>query len=369
MADILGDAVTFYARNLASRTTSSAKAIDYLYGRKILSGAMDYFRLGHTGEAGALSDHMKSLGYTVDTLIDAGLLFEYSPDYYIETFRNSIIIPYIDAEGRVLNICSRKLDVSKVKYINLPHTKIHGYYGLHTLPDRFKYGNLVDKGCVVIAEGQFDTISLQQHGVFTLGILGTNGIRPSMFGECLGLFDSVITCFDPDKPGQDAAKRFASHVRFHHPCIRIYNIEVPGEKDVNDFLLNNCIDELLSCTRLVEGIIPREFKERKIVLLNKTDIEKTEELSAIKKASILSIVQKIQPHTKIVKSSGHYKTLCPFKDHTENIGSFAVYKENNSYFCFGCGRGGDVINFVMEYFGISFKEAVVMLKTEKKGEE
>lgn len=48
--------------------------------------------------------------------------------------------------------------------------------------------------------------------------------------------------------------------------------------------------------------------------------------------------------------------LCPF--HSEKSPSFNVYPGNNSYYCFGCGKGGGVINFVMEAERLDFVEAV-----------
>ena len=42
----------------------------------------------------------------------------------------------------------------------------------------------------------------------------------------------------------------------------------------------------------------------------------------------------------------NYIGLCPF--HNEKTPSFTVYPENGSYYCFGCGQGGDVITFVMK---------------------
>ena len=40
--------------------------------------------------------------------------------------------------------------------------------------------------------------------------------------------------------------------------------------------------------------------------------------------------------------------LCPF--HGEKTPSFNVYTENDSFYCFGCGVGGDVISFIMKFF-------------------
>lgn len=48
--------------------------------------------------------------------------------------------------------------------------------------------------------------------------------------------------------------------------------------------------------------------------------------------------------------------LCPF--HNEKTPSFNLYPDNNSYYCFGCSKGGGVINFVMEAERLDFPEAV-----------
>lgn len=51
--------------------------------------------------------------------------------------------------------------------------------------------------------------------------------------------------------------------------------------------------------------------------------------------------------------------LCPF--HSEKTPSFNIYPGNNSYYCFGCGKGGGVINFVMDIERLDFMEAVKWL--------
>jgi len=48
--------------------------------------------------------------------------------------------------------------------------------------------------------------------------------------------------------------------------------------------------------------------------------------------------------------------LCPF--HNEKTGSFTVYTQTNSFYCFGCGAGGDVINFTMRIENLDYMEAV-----------
>ncbi|RUM59843.1 MAG: DNA primase [Persephonella sp.] len=58
-----------------------------------------------------------------------------------------------------------------------------------------------------------------------------------------------------------------------------------------------------------------------------------------------------------VYRTANYLTLCPF--HTEKTPSFVVSPAKNIWKCFGCGKAGDSIKFLMEYKGLSFSEAVV----------
>lgn len=51
--------------------------------------------------------------------------------------------------------------------------------------------------------------------------------------------------------------------------------------------------------------------------------------------------------------------LCPF--HGEKTPSFNIYTENNSFYCFGCGAGGDVITFIMKIENLDYPEAVKFL--------
>jgi DNA primase len=51
-----------------------------------------------------------------------------------------------------------------------------------------------------------------------------------------------------------------------------------------------------------------------------------------------------------------YFGICPF--HNENTPSFSISPHNNTFFCFGCGRGGSIINFVMLYHNLNFPKAI-----------
>lgn len=70
-----------------------------------------------------------------------------------------------------------------------------------------------------------------------------------------------------------------------------------------------------------------------------------------------NIVEIIGQYVQLKKSGGHnYTGLCPF--HNEKTPSFSVAEDKQFYYCFGCGRGGNVFRFMEEIEGISFGESV-----------
>lgn len=71
------------------------------------------------------------------------------------------------------------------------------------------------------------------------------------------------------------------------------------------------------------------------------------------------IVDVISKSVKIQKKGSSYFGLCPF--HNEKSPSFSVSGSKQMYYCFGCGAGGNVFTFVMEYENYTFQEAVKML--------
>jgi len=72
------------------------------------------------------------------------------------------------------------------------------------------------------------------------------------------------------------------------------------------------------------------------------------------------IVDVVSSYVRLSKKSGsNLFGLCPF--HSEKTPSFSVAADKQIYHCFGCGKGGGVINFVMEIENLSFTEAVEFL--------
>jgi DNA primase len=75
--------------------------------------------------------------------------------------------------------------------------------------------------------------------------------------------------------------------------------------------------------------------------------------------SRIDIIDVVGGYVKLRRAGNSFKGLCPF--HKEKTPSFNVSQDKQSYYCFGCGKGGDVFSFVMEMEGLGFREALAFL--------
>ena len=71
------------------------------------------------------------------------------------------------------------------------------------------------------------------------------------------------------------------------------------------------------------------------------------------------IVEVVARDVDLKQRGTNYFGLCPF--HSEKTASFSVAPAKQIYHCFGCGNGGNVFSFLMEYQKITFPEAVKLL--------
>lgn len=82
------------------------------------------------------------------------------------------------------------------------------------------------------------------------------------------------------------------------------------------------------------------------------------DLDAIKREHGIKAIAE-RAGVKLTRSGEEWKGLCPF--HQERSPSFTVYEHGHRWHCFGCSKGGDVIDFVQEWRGVDLGEAVMFL--------
>ena len=76
--------------------------------------------------------------------------------------------------------------------------------------------------------------------------------------------------------------------------------------------------------------------------------------------SMVSMPEMMEHYGFSLNRSGFCK--CPL--HDEKTGSFKAYSGNRGFYCFGCGAHGSVIDFVMQYFGLNFQDAIAKINTD-----
>ena len=73
----------------------------------------------------------------------------------------------------------------------------------------------------------------------------------------------------------------------------------------------------------------------------------------------VNILDVVSNYVKLTHRGRSYLALCPF--HAEKTASFNVYPESNSFYCFGCGTGGDIITFIEKAENLNYIEALKFL--------
>src|SRR5437868_11237298 len=111
--------------------------------------------------------------------------------------------------------------------------------------------------------------------------------------------------------------------------------------------LQYSIHGLDTSSRLINLTLVPQANERKIVIPSET----IEQIAAAN-----DIVEVIGSYFPLKRAGANFKAICPF--HQEKTPSFHVNPQRQTFHCFGCGVGGSVFRFVMEYEHLDFPAAV-----------
>lgn len=222
----------FY-RALLSRDVG-AKAVEYLAGRNLSETVRETFQLGYAPEGwDNLTKFLTAKGISVDELVKLGLAQSKAPGRCYDRFRNRIIFPIWDPQGRVVGFGGRTMGDDLPKYLNSPEGEYFNkgqlLYGLHLARRGIR-----EQGYAVLMEGYVDVVSTYQHGVTNaVASLGTAFTREQ--GKLLMNYThQVVIAYDSDSAGVKAAVRAAEILQELGGQVRIATI--PEGKDPDEFI-------------------------------------------------------------------------------------------------------------------------------------
>jgi DNA primase len=206
-------AASFYKNQLM--TDEAIPGREFLKGRGFDKAAAEIFGVGFAPKGWSnLTEHLKSLGFTVDELVAAGLATKSDRGAY-DKFRGRLIWPIRDTTGQVIGFGARKLfdDDQGPKYLNTSDTLVYHKSSVLYGIDLAKK-DISKQQQVVVVEGYTDVMACHLAGVTTAvatcgTAFGDDHIRiiNRMLSAEKDTPAKVIFTFDPDVAGQKAAMR------------------------------------------------------------------------------------------------------------------------------------------------------------------
>jgi DNA primase len=241
LLEILAMAADFYQHALRSQLGSAAR--QYLHSRHLSEETLQKFQIGFAPPGWQslyeyLVNHKRQ---PVKLLEEAGLLVprQQGSGHY-DRFRNRIILPIFDVQGRVIGFAGRALGESgQPKYLNSPETELFNksqvVYGLNFARDAIAKADQV-----LVVEGYFDVIALHQAGVaYAVAAMGT-ALTPHQVKTLLRYTQSkrLILNFDADRAGLNAASRAIEAIeeQARRGEIELRILTLPEGKDADEFL-------------------------------------------------------------------------------------------------------------------------------------
>jgi DNA primase len=247
LGEIMAVAANFYQHTLSQ--PSGQAALAYLQDQRQLSAeTIQDFQLGYSPASwDTLCQYLTvTKKFPVKLVEAAGLIVPRKEGSgYYDRFRNRLMIPIWDINGRVIAFGGRSLGDEQPKYLNSPETPLFDkgktLYGLNLAKDAIK-----KEDRAVVVEGYFDVIALHAAGINNaVASLGT-ALNNYQIKQLLRFTDSkqIVFNFDADKAGNLATARAIEEVAnlAYQGQVQLRVLNLPAGKDADEFLKENSSD-------------------------------------------------------------------------------------------------------------------------------
>ncbi|WP_317854942.1 DNA primase [Chakrabartyella piscis] len=224
----------FYYETLQS--DAGAEALSYIENRQLSLPVSRKFGLGYAPNAyNSLYNHFKEKGYSIGDMLQSGLVIENKDkNGYHDRFRDRLMFPIFDPQGRVVGFGGRIIGRGEPKYLNSPETilfsKSRNLYGLN-------FAKAAKKKELILVEGYMDMISLYQAGFKNVvAALGT-AFNKDHARTLKKFAEDIILLYDSDEAGTTAALRAIPVLVENGFRVRV--LQVPDGKDPDEFIKQN----------------------------------------------------------------------------------------------------------------------------------
>jgi DNA primase len=284
----INEAAAEYYYHILSSTKTGAMARSYLAKRNIVPETIKEFRVGFSPDAWeTIKNYFLGKGYTERELVEAGLIIEREEGGSYDRFRNRLMFPICDIQGRVTGFGARVLDDSLPKYINSPQTPIFdkssSLYGIDKAKSAIR-----KKDLAIIVEGYMDALTAHQHEwQNVVGSMGTS-LTEKQVEAIKRLTKNITLALDADLAGEEATLRGKAILAYS--SIEGKVISLPPGKDPDEVIG----EEVALWQKLVEQAMPiMDFAFQSVI--GKVDINKAKDKSLA--------VQKLLPSISEVKDA------------------------------------------------------------------
>ena len=250
----LYDAMDLASKFFKNNLESNQKALEYLEKRGINEVAISKFSLGLAPKGNFdLKNYLTNLGFSVDELLKAGLVYE-KDGSYLDRFKNRIIIPIKDANSNTIAFGARAiLEGQMPKYINSSESVIYNksnvLFGLNRAKEAIK-----EADSVIFMEGYFDVNSAHiggvENAVATCGTALTSQHIKLISRYCPSR--RIYLAFDTDSAGKKAIEHGADVIK------SIFNSLGNIKQYDSNFENNDNVCEI-RVVQEIEGKDPDEF--------------------------------------------------------------------------------------------------------------
>lgn len=236
-------------------------AMEYFLRRGINENILRKFGLGYSLEGWQNSvNYLKKLGISENLMLETGFVVKSEKGRIYDRFRNRVMFPVFDHNGKVIGFGGRVLDDSKPKYLNSPETilfqKGTNLYGLN-----FAVKAGLPNKEIIIVEGYMDCISLHQCGITnSVASLGT-ALTEKQSRLLKRYVDKVIIAYDADVAGQMATLRGLDILR--EAGLEVAVLNIPMGKDPDEFIRANGKDPFLTLIKNSESLMDYKLRRAK----------------------------------------------------------------------------------------------------------